>query len=102
MLANKILFFASLAILSLAGASYSYNEKYRPQLHYSPPKGWMNDPNGLVYHDGLFHLFYQHHPNSTVFGNLYPAIGLTNIDYCFYRLFQIEVRFIGGMLYLQI
>lgn len=67
MLGIKLLIFVSLAVASLS--EKLYNEKYRPQLRYSPPKGWMNDPNGLVYHDGLFHLFYQHTPNSTVFGN---------------------------------
>ncbi|XP_031637877.1 putative glycosyl hydrolase ecdE, partial [Contarinia nasturtii] len=42
-----------------------YDEVYRPQLHYSPPKGWLSDPNGLVYENGIYHLFFQHHPNST-------------------------------------
>lgn len=45
-----------------------YNEKYRLQLHYSMPTGWSNDPNGLIYIDGYYHLYYQHNPNSTVFG----------------------------------
>jgi len=39
-----------------------YNEKYRPQLHFSTMRGWINDPNGLVYYDGEFHLYYQHYP----------------------------------------
>ncbi|UKS27889.1 glycoside hydrolase family 32 protein [Paenibacillus sp. HWE-109] len=43
----------------------SYEEKYRPQFHYSPAKNWMNDPNGLVYYEGEYHLFYQHTVNST-------------------------------------
>lgn len=53
-------------------SSYSsalYDEPYRPQLTFSPPSGWINDPNGLVYHDGVFHLFCQYNPNSTVHGN---------------------------------
>ncbi|MFA6032670.1 MAG: glycoside hydrolase family 32 protein [Myxococcota bacterium] len=37
-------------------------ERYRPQIHFSPPAGWMNDPNGLFYHDGRYHLFYQYAP----------------------------------------
>ena len=35
-----------------------YNEPYRPQFHFSPEEKWMNDPNGLVYHQGVYHLFY--------------------------------------------
>lgn len=59
-----------LAIVSLLNLSEGfYDEKHRPQLHYSPPRGWMNDPNGLTYYNGSFHLFYQHNPKDTVFGN---------------------------------
>jgi sucrose-6-phosphate hydrolase SacC (GH32 family) len=39
-----------------------YNEKHRPQLHFSTIRGWINDPNGLVYYDGEFHLYFQHYP----------------------------------------
>ncbi len=39
-------------------------EPFRPQLHFSPLSGWMNDPNGLIYHEGEFHLFYQFGPES--------------------------------------
>lgn len=37
-----------------------YDEMYRPQLHYSQPTGWLSEPNGLVYKDGIFHLFHQY------------------------------------------
>lgn len=42
----------------------NFTETYRPQYHFSPAKGWMNDPNGLIYYDGEYHLFYQHIPDT--------------------------------------
>lgn len=48
-----------------------YGEKYRPQLHFSPEEKWMNDPNGMVYYDGEYHLFYQYYPDSTVWGPMH-------------------------------
>jgi len=48
-----------------------YDEKHRPQLHFSPETMWMNDPNGMVYYEGEYHLFYQYHPESTVWGPMH-------------------------------
>lgn len=45
-------------------------EKYRPLYHFSPGYGWMNDPNGMFYKDGVFHLYYQHNPYAAVWGNM--------------------------------
>ena len=48
-----------------------YTEAYRPQFHFTPEEKWMNDPNGLVYNDGVYHLFYQYYPDSTVWGPMH-------------------------------
>ena len=48
-----------------------YTEQYRPQYHFSPPTKWMNDPNGLVYNEGVYHLFYQYYPEDIVWGPMH-------------------------------
>jgi fructan beta-fructosidase len=48
-----------------------YNEQHRPQIHFSPKEHWMNDPNGMVYYKGVYHLFYQYYPNGTVWGPMH-------------------------------
>ena len=53
-----------------AGDGPSFDERYRPQFHYSPRQNWMNDPNGLVYHDGTYHLFHQYNPEGPTWGHM--------------------------------
>jgi fructan beta-fructosidase len=48
-----------------------YREPFRPQVHFSPKAHWMNDPNGLIYFKGNYHLFFQYYPDSTVWGPMH-------------------------------
>src|SRR5688572_4628821 len=49
----------------------AYTEKYRPQFHFTPKARWMNDPNGMVYYEGEYHLFYQYYPDGDVWGPMH-------------------------------
>src|SRR5437763_377667 len=52
-------------------SSAELHELYRPQFHFSPKEHWMNDPNGLVYNEGTYHLFFQYYPGATVWGPMH-------------------------------
>ncbi len=56
---------------SLPGADGIYREQHRPLFHFTSKIGWLNDPNGLVYQDGTWHLYYQHNPYGWNWGNMH-------------------------------
>jgi fructan beta-fructosidase len=62
---------AILACFMSSLAQKPYDEPFRPQVHFSPKTGWMNDPNGLVYFRGIYHLFFQYYPDSIVWGPMH-------------------------------
>jgi fructan beta-fructosidase len=48
-----------------------YQETYRPQFHFSPARHWMNDPNGMFFYNGEYHLFFQYYPNGNTWGPMH-------------------------------
>lgn len=57
--------------IKLSDTFYSSNrETYRPVYHHTPVYGWMNDPNGMFYKDGVYHLYFQYNPYGSMWGNM--------------------------------
>lgn len=69
-LATCALTVTAVAPRAAAEDSRPYTETYRPQFHFSPAKEWLNDPNGLVWYQGEYHLFYQYNPSGSTWGNM--------------------------------
>lgn len=77
---NKKIFFSMLCLLFIQAVALdgqaqtpvkNKDEAYRPLVHFSPRAHWINDPNGMVYHKGIYHLFYQYHPYSSIWGPMH-------------------------------
>jgi levanase/fructan beta-fructosidase len=71
----NVLLFASLysckEMAKIDSKVYTEDDLYRPNFHFSPKKGWMNDPNGMFYKNGYYHLYFQHYPDSNVWGPMH-------------------------------
>ena len=77
---NKLLILLSCVFMNISVPAQEniYKEKYRPQFHFTPAKNWMNDPNGLIYHEGEYHLFYQYNPFGNRWGHMTWAHSVSN------------------------
>ena len=68
-----------------------YHEKLRPKIHYTVPTGWNNDPNGMIYYDGTYHMFYQFNPAGNTWGNMHWGHA-TSKDMIHYKEEEVALR----------
>ena len=66
----SIVLFISLVLIADNLMGQESTEFWRPTIHFSPRKNWTNDPNGLIYFNGYYHLFFQHNPSGNQWGNM--------------------------------
>jgi len=59
-----------LCTMGAAGFAQDYDQAWRPQYHFTPSHNFMNDPNGMVFYKGEYHLFYQYNPEGQVWGHM--------------------------------
>jgi len=92
-------FFLALSVMAVLSAASSAAEpgnpaptpQYRPAYHFTPPAHWMNDPNGMVYHKGVWHLFYQYYPGGSTWGPMHWGHA-TSTDLLYWRQLPVALE----------
>ena len=75
-----------------------YNETFRPGYHFTPKYGWMNDPNGMFYANGYWHLHYQYNPYAAVWGNMHWGHAVSKDLFSWeYLPFSLQPDQLGGI-----
>ncbi|GAB3677287.1 hypothetical protein GCM10027589_47500 [Actinocorallia lasiicapitis] len=66
---RRVIALLAVGLAVLSAPAHAADEPYRPSVHYTPADKWMNDPNGLIFYGGKYHLFYQYNPEENAPGN---------------------------------
>ncbi|KAM3073443.1 hypothetical protein ACMFMF_006649 [Clarireedia jacksonii] len=93
---TRSIFTLVICIIRLADTQ-TFNETYRPQYHFTPALNWMNGPNGLLYHNGIYHVFYQYNPGGNEWGSMsWGHATSTDLSYWEYKSVALLARGFPG------